>query len=303
MHQKDDTTVPYTGFVRRFLMHYLVVLMVLCEALYVLCGLLGIDFDSQIMAWLVPSVLPISLALFLVAVEGREAASQEPAASMRWALLGALMFGIWAGLYFLVGRLVDPTRVRFLPIFLESRIAFEPSYSLLYILLYPIFLLPFFVVRDRVALRRLIAADLLMFVTCTLAFLAFPVAFDRPGLPPPPYDFGTWVLSLVRGSDPAWNCLPSEHCAAAMIAALAIWESNRKLGIFALFSTFLIGVSTLYTKQHYVVDVMAGYIAAFTIHWTLRWSKSFEPEGSPPGGEPGEEEGVLDRLVGRLFDR
>ena len=132
------------------------------------------------------------------------------------------------------------------------------------------FLLPFFVVRERAAFRRLIAGDLLLFAACSVIFVAFPVAFERPPLPPQPWDLGAWVLSLVQGNDPPWNCLPSEHCAVALLAALATRESDRRVGAYALVTALLIGLSTLYTKQHYLVDVLAGYGIALIIYRALK---------------------------------
>lgn len=277
----ERTASLSSGRVRRLLFHYLLFLMLTLLGVFALLEYAGLNFDPRWMVWLVPGVIPVSLAVLSTWAEGEGPARREPAAWTQYALIGLAMFAVWAGVYFLVGKLTDPSRVRYLPMYLEARIPLRPSYTLVYILLYPIFLLPYFVIRDRAAIQRLVAADLLMFATCSAAFLAVPVAFDRPALPTGTNEFGIWVLEIVRGSDPAWNCLPSEHCAAAMVAALAIWEGNRKVGAFALFAALMIGVSTLYTKQHYVVDVLAGYGVSFSIHWALRWSKSFAP--SPSG--------------------
>lgn len=282
MSATRDRASVSSGRLRRLIFHYIFFLMVTLLVVFGLIEFVGLDFDPQWMVWLVPAVIPVSLSVLFTWAEGTKPATEEPAAWPHYALVGLVCFGIWAGVYFLTGKFTDPTRVRYLPMYLEAHIPLHSSFAVVYILLYPIFLLPFFVIRDRATFQRLVAADLLMFATCSAAFLAVPVAFDRPPLPSPPPDFGLWVLTLVRGSDPAWNCLPSEHCAAAMVAALAIWENNRKVGAFAIFATLMIGVSTLYTKQHYVVDVLAGYGVSFSIHWALRWSRSFEaaPSGA-----------------------
>ena len=265
-----------SGRIRRFFFHYVLFVMVGPQAIFVLMQLGGFDFDPRVMVWAIPALIPISLALLFVYVEGEQAPRAEPAAWVGWALGGAAMFGVWAGSYFLVGQGVDPARVRYLSSALEDQIPFRPTFALVYILLYPIFLLPFLVVRERAAFRRLVVGDLLLLATCSVAFLVFPVAFDRPALGPP-RDLGTWVLSLVHGTDPAWNCLPSEHCAVAMLAALTIWEANRRIGAFAFVSALLIGLSTLFTKQHYLVDVVAGYGVSLCIFFALRWAKGLEP--------------------------
>ncbi len=278
MKPRTPMGMSATGRVRRFLLFYIASILGVLQVVFGLIELGGYDFESGPMVWIIPAAVPISVALLWAASERREASGREPRAWGRWGLVSMAMFGLWAGLYFLVGRYTDPSRVRTLPAAFEAAIPFRTSYALLYVMLYPIFLLPFFAVRDRLAFQRLVAADLLMLAASSAVFLAFPIAFDRPPLPAGPQEFSTWVLGLVRGSDPPWNCLPSEHCAAAMIAALATWEADRRMGAFAFFTALLIGVSTLYTKQHYLVDVLAGYGLAATLHFALRWSRSFEGE-------------------------
>jgi membrane-associated phospholipid phosphatase len=294
MNLRTETASPLSGRFRRLVLFYVASLMGSLQVVFGLVEYGGFDFEPRMMVWIIPAILPISVAALWVFSEEPQASAREPSQWIQWGLVAAMMFAIWAGLYFLVGRFTDPSRVRYLPALFESTIPFRPSYTILYVLLYPIFLLPFFAVRDRLAFQRLVSADLLMFATCTATFLAIPVAFDRPPLPLGPTDFSAWVLALVRGSDPPWNCLPSEHCAAAMVAALATWEADRKMGAFAFFTTILIGISTLFTKQHYLVDVLSGYGVAASIHFALRWSHSFEAE--PRLG------GVLDRLD-RLLNR
>ncbi len=291
MDASTDNASPASGRMRRFIYFYVTAAMGASMALFLATAWLHLDFPPRVMVWLIPGVMPVAVAALRVALEDRQRVLEEPAGWMRWAIGGALLFGLWAGIYFLIGRIIDPTRVRFLSSALESGIPLVPSYSFLYILLYPIFLLPFFAVKDRTSYQRLVAADLLMFAVCSIFFVAYPVAYDRPPLPPPPHDIGTWTLGLIWGNDPAWNCLPSEHCTAAMIAALATWEADRRRGLFAMAAALLIGVSTLFTKQHYLVDVVAGYSVAVAIHWSLRWSRAFEPGAA----------GSVPRAVNRLI--
>ena len=46
--------------------------------------------------------------------------------------------------------------------------------------------------------------------------------------------------------------------AYSFVAALACYRVNRHLGLLAVLWAWLVGVSTLFTKQHYVVDVVVG---------------------------------------------
>ena len=263
---------PWTGppgtWLRRWLFWLTAGTMVGLEVAFGLCAL-GAPLSPPLAIAGLAVCLPLVLATGGVLLErGREAA-REPEAWWRWTLCGAGVYLVWAVVYFAIGKLVDPSRVHLLRSPLEARIPLLPSFSLLYVLLYPMYLFPFFVVRDKAVLIRLLVADILMLPICSVLFIAVPVSFERVTTLPVT-DLGSWLLSVVWSADVTWNCMPSEHCMAAMIATLAIIESKRNVGYFALFTTILIGLSTLFTKQHYLVDVLAGYAGAVAIYAALK---------------------------------
>ncbi|HEY3444976.1 MAG TPA: phosphatase PAP2 family protein [Myxococcales bacterium] len=263
------------------------------ELLFVGVDKFQIDPDPVLCIVMALFVLPLSLGAVMTLRAKRRGTLEEPDAWPRFAIAGAVMTSLWAIIYFLVSRLPDPGRVTYLSTALEDHISLRPAYSLLYVLLYPIFALPYLVVRDPAVMRRLITADVVMIAVCSVFFVAVPVGVLRPPLPVTD-DLGTWVLTQVWSSDVSWNCMPSEHCMAAMIAALACWESDKRVGAFAFLATFCIGLSTLFTKQHYLVDVVVGFALAIGLHAALRWSRSVDTE--PTAGSSG----VLDRLFDRI---
>jgi membrane-associated phospholipid phosphatase len=62
-------------------------------------------------------------------------------------------------------------------------------------------------------------------------------------------------LAVLQRLDARSNSFPSMHVSVAMLTALYLYPS---LGAVALSFPVLIGLSCLFTKQHYVVDVPAG---------------------------------------------
>lgn len=222
------------------------------------------------MVWIVPCIVPCSLTVWRLWSERNSLASFRLDPWWSWALLGTGMFGLWAGSYFLVGAITDPDRVRLLPPVLDKFIPFRSEFVWLYLCVYPMFILPFFRV-GRATLHRLVIGYLVMFTVSYTIFLMMPVAFDRPVLPDSPPDFSTWALQIVYGKDPPWNCMPSTHCAVALLAGLALWESGFAVGVFGLYTAVAIGISTLYTKQHYIVDMAAGFLLAAVTWRTLLW--------------------------------
>ena len=54
----------------------------------------------------------------------------------------------------------------------------------------------------------------------------------------------------------------SRTAVVASVSALTCWRVHRGLGIAATVCAALVGLSTLYTKQHYILDVIAGILLA-----------------------------------------
>ena len=74
--------------------------------------------------------------------------------------------------------------------------------------------------------------------------------------------FSTWTLQALYGMDPPYNCFPSLHVAYSFVAAFACRRVHRGVGLAAIVWASLIAISTLFTKQHYVADVIGGTVAA-----------------------------------------
>lgn len=75
-----------------------------------------------------------------------------------------------------------------------------------------------------------------------------------------------WGLRALYSADPPHNCFPSLHVAHSFVSALAVSHVHRRVGIIALISGMLVALSTLFTKQHYVLDVMAGVVLALVAY-------------------------------------
>lgn len=237
-----------------------------------LTGYLGIDFEPVITTWMVCSVIPITLATLLVLFERNKFENYALNPWWLWSFGGAIMFGLWSGGYFLVGMLTDSNTVHYIEPVFDAFVPFKPYWVFIYLGVYPMFLVPFLYAKSTGTLIRTIVGYLTLMAISYSVFMAWPVAFyDRPVLGQPPADYARWVLSIVYGQDPPWNCLPSTHCAMALLSALAIYETGRGMGIWALLSALGIGVSTLFTKQHYAIDVLVGYLLAGITYWILHW--------------------------------
>jgi membrane-associated phospholipid phosphatase len=146
---------------------------------------------------------------------------------------------------------------------LDRRIPVVPAWSLVYGALYLfLIVLPWLVVHDREHLRRTVRAYLTIWLTSYAFFFAWPTEAPRP----PEVrgeGFAAWGLQSLYDSDPPYNCFPSLHVAHSFVSAATVFLAHRGVGIAALGSAVLVAVSTLFTKQHWVADVVGGVALAW----------------------------------------
>jgi len=192
-----------------------------------------------------------------------------------WLIMGLGLFGIWAGGYFLVSSYMIDKPMNTLTTGLDEMIPFVPAFSFVYLTVYWMFLLAPFTSptpRDSLLLAR---AYLTLIFVPWIFFIFYPVMFHRPDFDV--NNFTMWTLLQIYRADNPINCFPSPHCAGAMLSTLIILDrSSRKLGLFAFVLTFVIGASTLLIKQHYILDVVAGYALGAGIYYFYYRMPSFE---------------------------
>ena len=151
---------------------------------------------------------------------------------------------------------------------IDGLVPLKPSWAVVYGALYLfLIVLPVLVVRDEQHLRLTVRAYLTVWIAAYVCFLAYPTAAPRPANVIA-QGFGAWGLRLLYSADPPYNCFPSLHVAHSFVSAFTCLRLNRAVGLASVIAASLVGVSTLYTKQHYVLDVVAGVglsIAAYVI--------------------------------------
>lgn len=165
--------------------------------------------------------------------------------------------------YVVIGDLIVPGRTLHIPeLALDRLVPVQPAWALVYGSLYLfLIVLPVFVVRQQEQIRRTVLAYLMVWIVAYVCFLLYPTLAPRP-VKVIGEGFSVWGLRFLYQADPPYNCFPSIHVGHSLVSALTCYRVHRGLGIAAVLCASLIGVSTLYTKQHYVVDVIAGMFLA-----------------------------------------
>jgi membrane-associated phospholipid phosphatase len=203
-----------------------------------------------------------------------------PALALRWSLVrqslsrpyrvtfSMVLLVALVPLYIFIPALWPPD-ARYVPeLALDRTIPLVPAWALVYGALYAfLILLPIFVVREAEHIRRTVFAYLFIWITAyVFFFVVYPTEAPRPALVVGE-GFAMWGLSALYSSDPPYNCFPSLHVAHSLVSAMACFRVHRRLAIFATVCAALVALSTLFTKQHYVLDVVGGVALALTAYF------------------------------------
>ena len=148
---------------------------------------------------------------------------------------------------------------------LDAQIPFCPAFISIYILAYLQWCIGYLVIaRDSRALcYHMVAGDLVAKLICLGCFLAIPTTMSRPVLT----GTGLWetLTRIIYWFDTPVNLFPSIHCLESWICFRAALLSKRlRFGYKAgmLLFTCLVCASTVLVKQHLLLDIAGGILAA-----------------------------------------
>jgi len=163
--------------------------------------------------------------------------------------------------YLVIGAFVADGPAHVPELALDRALPLVPGWSLVYWSLFLAAVLPVFVVHQQEHVRRTILAFIAVWLVAFACFLLYPTVTSRPAKALGD-GFGDWGLRLILSTDIRYNCLPSLHVAQCFLAAFTCGIVHRGVGAAAVVWASLVAISTLLTKQHYVLDVIGGVFLA-----------------------------------------
>ncbi len=183
-----------------------------------------------------------------------------------------LVFGILFYLSYLIPNRFQILQPRLLPMSaLDEAIPLVPWTIFIYISEYLLFIIAYLIYSNTVSKNRFVWTFIGLSLSSSLVFFLFPTTYPRD-LFPIPADTHWFVAAAfegIRKLDNPNNCLPSMHIGACYATTLTYFsneESRKKFWIFFIWAG-IIAISTLTTKQHYFVDIIAGWIFAYAMYW------------------------------------
>ena len=166
---------------------------------------------------------------------------------------------------------------------LDRAIPLVPSTFWIYGSVYFIFFASCWLQKDLKVYNRFLYTYLASYLLIAIFFCLYPTEFPRDQFPVSPTTTSGIALSLFRQVDLPNNCFPSMHVGTCVLVTLPFFRRRPKVfWVFALW-TLAIAVTTLTTKQHYLVDVVAGFVYAFVMYGaSVLLISTDEPSATPP---------------------
>lgn len=166
--------------------------------------------------------------------------------------------------YFGIGHLTLVRSTELLRTRLDDAIPFWPWTSWFYLPFYAaIFVICIVGFRSRFLFNRAIGSVLIVMTIGAMGHLFVGAEYPRPVLFPPFPDLSSAFMALVQRIDRPGNVFPSLHVAQTSGLALILCRDRPRLGRLAVVMGAILALSTLTTKQHFIADVISGYLLAF----------------------------------------
>jgi membrane-associated phospholipid phosphatase len=174
-------------------------------------------------------------------------------------IVGVYQFYFWCQR----NPLTEPRELR---LRVDDLIPYRPIWVWIYsFLYYPVILYTNFMVGSPREFTHLAMSYLLLLALQMAFFLAFPVVTPEEWRPvQAPQTPSERFLSFVQQVDARSNSFPSMHTSVATLTALHLQSS---LGTWAWAFPVMIGLSCVFTKQHYLIDVPAGAVTGALVYW------------------------------------
>lgn len=105
------------------------------------------------------------------------------------------------------------------------------------------------------------SATMLVVLSAMVVYLLFPTYVERN--PVETSGFGAGLLHWIYSNDGLYNAFPSGHIYLATLTAIFYSRWYPRSTLTWIFVLIVISLSTLFTGQHYILDVLGGALFAF----------------------------------------
>ena len=160
----------------------------------------------------------------------------------------------------------NSTNIHYLASTLDNKIPFIPIFIFPYLIFIGMFwIILFYAFAKKNNFLPLVLSIIIVYLISYIVYTIFPTCVYRPTV-----DIHGFISQLVKylyAIDRPCNDFPSIHNSSVAILAVYFYYTNKKAnywyGIFALF----VILSTVFLKQHNIVDVISGLAIGFFVSY------------------------------------
>lgn len=162
---------------------------------------------------------------------------------------------------------------------LDLAIPFVPWTVLIYLSEYLFFATVYLACRNIANLNKYFYSFLSLQSVSVMIFMLWPTTYPRDlyplpeGLSPLVY----YPFKTLRNMDTPASCCPSLHVSSVYLCSFLFLNYNKKRFSFFFNWATAIALTTLTTKQHYIIDVLVGFAMAVLFHWFFSTRVSYRP--------------------------
>ncbi|WP_026882413.1 phosphatase PAP2 family protein [Clostridium akagii] len=154
---------------------------------------------------------------------------------------------------------------------LDNSIPFVKQFVMAYVMWFALVPLVFLYVciKDKETFVRMLVSMVCGLLISYITFFFFQTTVPRPNLVG--NDIFTDIIRIIYNTDRPYNCFPSIHVMNCLLMIQGMWVAKNKntpLAIVITILNVLVILSTLFIKQHVVLDAVFGAaiaIIAFTL--------------------------------------
>lgn len=174
------------------------------------------------------------------------------------------------------GRLISQGKYHYdMTTSFDDMIPFQPVWIIIYFGCYLFWVANYILAvrQSKENMVQMIGSDIMGKIICFIFFVALPTTNLRPEVIG--HDIFDNLMRFLYSADAADNLFPSIHCLVSWYCCLGIIKTKvpKWYQILSVVIAILIFASTLFTKQHVIVDVIGAVIIAEVTWYAVKFLK------------------------------
>ena len=186
-------------------------------------------------------------------------------------LLYCISLVIYQSILYFIAKL-SPFNITLIGSNLDNKIPFIDEFIYFYISWYlMLFVVPYLIYKkDKDIFKKYLITIIACNTFVFFIYFLYPTTINRPNIIVK--DITSFITYFIYKIDtPALNCFPSMHCIISFIYMYIVIFENKfsKYRLVIITWSSLIILSTLFVKQHVLLDVLGAFVISLVIYFVV----------------------------------